>query len=83
MAIYGLKYFGEFDELKQLDSLNIQGIKRAIYLNGDWHGLVRTAKKGGDLITLPDGSIWLAVLELENWSMTDGWTKLAIVQQLN
>ncbi len=70
-----------FADLSQLDGLNIQGVKRAMYLDGNWQGLVRTAKKGGDLITLPDGTVWLVVLELENWSSTSGWCKIAVVLQ--
>jgi len=70
-----------FSDLRQLDGLNIQGIKRAIYLTGNWQGLVRTAKKGGDLITLPNGTNWLVVLELENWSDTSGWSKVAVTLQ--
>jgi hypothetical protein len=70
-----------FSDLRQLDGLNIQGIKKALYLTGVWRGLVRTAKKGGDLVTMPDGSIWLVVLELENWSDTSGWCKVACTLQ--
>ena len=71
----------QYNDIMQLDSLNIQGVKRAIYMNGNWQGLVRSDKKGGDLITMPDGTVWLVVLELENWSSTDGWCKVAVTQQ--
>lgn len=67
------------DELKQVDGLNLQGNKQAIYFNGQWAGIVRADHAGGDLITFPDGTKWLVVIVLENW--TD-WTKLAVVQQL-
>lgn len=44
------------DEIKHIDSLNIQGTKRAIYLYGRIDGLVRVENKGGDLITVPGAS---------------------------
>lgn len=71
-----------FDELKQVDGLNIQGEKRAMYVNGDFAGVQRPDNQGGDLITLPDGSKWLIVLVLENWNTTAGWTKFAVTRQM-
>jgi len=37
--------------------------------------------KGGDLITEPDGTVWLVTTELEAWSASAGWTKVAVTQQ--
>lgn len=54
-------------DLMQLEALNIQGTKISIYLEGSYDSLVRDEKKGGDLITLGDGSIWLVVLVPEKW----------------
>jgi hypothetical protein len=71
----------QYNDIVQLDSLNIQGERRAMYLNGDWEGIVRADQKGGDLITLPDGSVWLVALVLENWSDTGGWVKVAVTMQ--
>jgi hypothetical protein len=67
-----------FSDLHQVDSLNLQGIKRAIYLNGRIDGLVRKDNKGGDLITRPNGEIWLVVLVLEYWP---DWCKVAVTLQ--
>ncbi len=72
-----------YQDLQQINGLNIQGQRRALYLNGDWEGIVRADGSGGDLITLPDGSIWLVAHVLENWSITAGWTKLCITLQNN
>ena len=77
-----------FSDLSQLDGLNIQGIKRAIYLQGDIEGLLRPSGKGGDLITMPDGSIWLVVIVLEAWGQNTGktggnWCKCAVTLQNN
>ncbi|WP_322030129.1 hypothetical protein [Paraburkholderia sp. J76] len=30
---------------------------------------------------LPDGSLWLIALVLENWWLTDGWCKCAVTRQ--
>lgn len=69
-------------DLKQLDGLNIQGTIRAIYLRGNLAGVVRPDSKGGDLVTVPSGSVhsgsWLVVKVLETW---ETWTKAAIVLQ--
>lgn len=42
-----------FRDIQQLDGLNLQGTRRAIYVNGRVEGLVRVENKGGDLITVP------------------------------
>lgn len=69
------------DDLKQLDGLNIQGEKRALYLTGNLEGVLRPDHKGGDLVTLPDGTLWLVNLVLEDWHMTSGWVKVAVTRQ--
>lgn len=65
------------DELRQLEGLNLQGNKEAVYLYGQYAGLVRVNQQGGDLL-LFSGNTWLAVTVLENWP---DWTKLAVVMQ--
>jgi hypothetical protein len=68
----------QFSDLTQLDGLNIQGIKRKIYVNGRWDGLVRAGKKGGDLITMKNGDVYLVVLVLEYWP---DWCSVAVTLQ--
>lgn len=70
-----------YRDLVQVDGLNINGEKRAMYINGTWEGVMRPDGRGGDLITLPDASVWLVVQVLENWGYQDGWTKVAVVRQ--
>ena len=70
-----------YDDLMQTNGLNIQGEKRAMYIQGNWNGVVRSANKGGDLITTPDGKVWLCAMVLENLSLSSGWTKIAAVLQ--
>lgn len=65
------------DELQQIEGLNIQGNKSAVYLRGRWNGTIRAGKQGGDILKF-HGKIWLAVIVLENWPT---WTKLAVVEQ--
>ena len=69
-----------YNDIIQADSLNIQGVRRKIYINGDIDGLVRAENKGGDLITLPDGTIWLVAMITEHW---DSWTSAIITLQNN
>jgi len=68
-------------ELQLLDSLNIQGTKRAIYANGDLQGADRKDGKGGDLLTF-DGSVWLVATVLETWGAS-GWCKVAVTKQID
>jgi hypothetical protein len=70
-----------YRDLVQVDGLNINGEKRAMYINGTWEGIARPDGRGGDLVTLGDGSVWLIVCVLENWGFQDGWTKVAVVKQ--
>jgi ABC-type oligopeptide transport system substrate-binding subunit len=65
-------------DIAHLNSLNIQGAQRRIYINGIVNGLVRASNKGGDLITTPDGNVWLVLAILEAWGV---WTAAAVVLQ--
>jgi hypothetical protein len=68
-------------DIRQLDSLNIQGVERAIYLNGHVDGLVRAQRKGGDLVTITDGpnpGIYLVTVVLEAWP---DWVKVGVTLQ--
>lgn len=68
-------------DLRQIEGLNLQGTLRALYVSGDITGAVRATLKGGDLCTLPDGSVWLVTLVPEPWNLTAGWTKCLITLQ--
>lgn len=67
-----------YSDLQQMDSLNIQGTRRSIYLYGTADGVVRVKAKGGDIITTPDGFNWLVVLVVEQWP---DWCKVAVTLQ--
>lgn len=65
----------QYRDIVQMDALNLQGTRRAIYINGRVDGLVRSENKGGDLITIVGGvnaGVWLVALVAEAWP---DWTK--------
>lgn len=66
-------------ELAQLDGLNIQGVKRGVYLYGDVQGVNRPEAKGGDLLRF-GGREWLVVAVLETWGEAE-WCKVAVTLQ--
>lgn len=66
-------------ELAQIDGLNIQGIKRGVYLYGDVQGVSRPEAKGGDLLRF-SGREWLVIAVLETWGEAE-WCKVAVVLQ--
>jgi hypothetical protein len=71
----------QYNDMVHLDGLNIQGIRRAIYLNGTIDSLNRINKKGGDLIKIatgPNAGVWLVALVLEQWP---DWAKCAVTLQ--
>jgi hypothetical protein len=64
-------------DLQHMDSLNIQGNFRKVWLNGNWNGVIRPEGKGGDLVTFL-GQNWLVVSVLEQWP---DWTSVAVALQ--
>lgn len=74
-------------DLRQLEGLNISGSQRTIYLNGIVSGVVRMSQRGGDLITLADGTVWLTTQVLEQWDTVNGtlgptgWCKVSVTLQ--
>lgn len=76
-------------ELKLVESLNIQGVKRAIHLPGDVKGIDRATGSGGDFVIFGNGSAvpaslrgttWLVALVMETWD-TGAWCRVAAVKQ--
>lgn len=61
-------------ELRHMDMLNLQGTHKAFYFSVWIRGIVRVTLKGGDLLTLIDGSVYLVNQPLEDWVLTSGWT---------
>lgn len=61
-------------DLQHPDLLNVQGVMRALYMNGSAEGVNRAFAKGGDLFTI-SGQVWKVVTVLETWP---DWCKVAI-----
>jgi hypothetical protein len=71
----------QYNDMVHLDGQNIQGVRRAIYLNGEIDGINRINKKGGDIVTIAQGASagsWLVALVLEQWA---DWCKVAVTLQ--
>lgn len=71
------------DELRQIESLNLQAHVVAIYLYGSADGVNRVTETGGDLITISAGTragLYLVTKVLERWP---DWTKVAATLQSN
>lgn len=65
-----------YKDIQQADSMNLQGTRKSIYINGFVEGLVRTTNQGGDLITVlggPNAGFYLVAQIEENWA--GGWCK--------
>lgn len=75
----------QFDDLKQIEGLGIQGLRRKAYLYGNVSAMVRTMSKGGDLLVFPDGSTWLVAYVLETWGHgvagQRGWCSVVLTLQ--
>lgn len=66
--------------LKRADSLNIQGVMREVYWQGDFTAVDRVSKAGGDLVFFR-GNYWLVEEVLEAWD-GDGWSRALVTKQL-
>lgn len=65
-------------EIEHLDGLNIQGMMKGVWANGEIHGIDRTAGLGGDILTF-SGQTWLVVQVLEAWN--GDWCHVAVSRQ--
>lgn len=76
----------QYTDILQLDGLQLNGERRAIYIQGRFDSLDRARGTGGDLIVFPDGDVWpfgttwLVAMVLEQWP---DWCKLACTLQDN
>lgn len=72
-------------ELKHSDLVNMEGLKRAVYMYGNTVGVDRSNLKGGDLLWFPQvpgaqSELWKVACVLETWP---DWSKVAVVLQLD
>ncbi len=70
---------------KHLNNMNISGIMRKVYLYGNWMGVVRGDKTGGDMLSFPQvpgGAVesWKVVHVIETWP---DWCCVGVVLQVS
>lgn len=70
----------QYNDIAMTEGLNLQGVRRKIYVNGHVEGLVRSKNRGGDIITFPNGEVWLVVMVAEHWP---NWTSFIVTLQDN
>jgi hypothetical protein len=77
-----------YNDLRQVEGLNLTGTRRALYVFNDLQGTVRATMQGGDLITIvgpcggfPAGTVWLVAMALESWGNPAAWAKAAVTLQ--
>lgn len=68
-------------DLRHMDMLNLQGSHRAIYVSFPLSGAARVSLKGGDVVTFPDGTVWLVNQNQEPFFLTAGWQKVIVTLQ--
>jgi len=66
-------------DLQHLNNLNIQGVSRKGYCYGNVNGVVRASSKGGDTITLADGTLWKVATVFESWP---DWSAVGLALQV-
>lgn len=65
-------------DIRQLEGMNIQGSTKVIYFFGLVAAAIRENRRGGDLVTFSDGSVWLTTAVLEAWP---GWCRVSVTLQ--
>lgn len=65
-------------DVRQLDGLNIQGSSKVVYFTGQVAAVIRVNRRGGDLVTFGDGSVWLTTAVLEAWP---DWCRVSVTLQ--
>lgn len=63
-----------YKDLMQVDGLNLQGVVKAAYVNGNFNGVNRPKQQGGDMLIV-NGETWLIVQPLEEWP---DWCKFVV-----
>jgi hypothetical protein len=66
-------------DLQHINGLNLSGIIRKVYINGQLNTVIRSRGLGGDKLYF-DGFTWLVVHILESY---DAWSCVVIKQQLD
>lgn len=68
-----------YTDLMKVDGLNLQGIHKKAYVNGNFEGVNRPMQKGGDKLIV-DSDTWLITQPLEEWP---DWCSFAVTLQVS
>ncbi len=75
----------QYTDLRQIEGMGIVGLRRKLYLYGNFQSMVRGLQKGGDIVTFPDGSQWLIAYVFETYGQgltgTTGWCSVCCTLQ--
>lgn len=66
-------------EIQHVDGLNIQGLVKAIHVNGNYFSVQREKEQGGDIFVI-NGEEWLVVEPIELWP---DWCRLIVNLQVS
>ena len=66
-------------DMQHVDGLNIQGLAKVIYVNGNYFSVQREMEQGGDIFVI-NGERWLVVEPVELWP---DWCRLIAVLQVS
>ncbi|EOT9494541.1 hypothetical protein ACKW7S_004667 [Escherichia coli] len=66
-------------DIQHIDGLNIQGLAKVIYVNGNYFSVQRELERGGDIFVI-NGEQWLVVEPIELWP---DWCRLIAVLQVS
>jgi hypothetical protein len=73
------------DDIRLVANIGLQGTKRKIYLWGAHSGMIRSLRKGNDLIVFPDRSEWKVAVVTEDYGHgvdgETGWCSVIAVLQ--
>lgn len=67
-------------EQKHLNDMNVAGVSRKIWCDARLTGIDRASGLGGDIVTLPDGTIWLVIQVMESWP---DWSSALLLKQVS
>ena len=65
------------EQLYYLDAQGFQGVLRKVYLYGNWNGIIKADRDGGDMLIF-GGHSWLVVKVEETWA---DWCGVIVCQQ--
>jgi hypothetical protein len=66
--------------LQLVERMNIQGLSKRVWVDGQFFAVVRAAARGGDIITDPTGTTWKITAVPEGWDQS-GWCSFIMTMQ--